>query len=156
MPLQYDEIHNDYNKLCIGSIDDFEISINEVSIGSRSFSKIGKVKINVYEKEGPVPHFHIEGDGFSCCVCIFDNMYFDHGIHTDTLNKSQCKQLDEFMRERSELDLTRTNWELCKLFWEASNVYFNDNIAMINRYRMMYGDRKQQPDYTDIKGYKKN
>ena len=155
MPLQYDEIHNEYNRSCIGAIDDFEI-INEAGIGKLSIQKIGKVKINVYANEGPVPHFHIEGDGFSCCVCIFDNMYFDHGIHTDTLNKSQCKQLDEFMRDKSEIDPIHTNWEMCKIAWEMNNISSNDNINIVNRYRMMYGDRKQQPDYTDIKGYKKN
>ena len=156
MPLQYDEIHNEYNRLCAGTIDNFEISINETNIERLSLNKIGYVRINVYEKEGPVPHFHIEGDGFSCCVCIFDNIYFDHGIHTDTLNKSQCKQLDEFMRDKSEIDPIHTNWEMCKILWEADNVQSNDNINIVNRYRMMYGDRKQQPDYTDIRGYKKN
>ena len=155
MPLQYDEIHNEYNRLCAGTIDNFEISINETNIERLSLNKIGYVRINVYEKEGPVPHFHIEGDGFSCCVCIFDNMYFDHGIHTDTLNKSQCKQLDEFMREISKMSNKLTNWEMCKILWESANV-ISSNINIVNRYRMMYGDRKRQPDYTDIRGYKKN
>ena len=154
MPLQYDEIHNIKNKLYIGEIDNFIISENKIA--ASSLKKIGNIKICVYGGEGPVPHFHIEGDGFNCCVCIFDNMYFDHGIHTDTLNKSQCKQLDEFMRERSKMNNKLTNWETCKLLWESANISSNDNIAMVNRYRMMYGDRKQQPDYTDIKGYKKN
>ena len=156
MPLQYDEIHNEYNRSCIGNIPDFELPLNEATITVQSISKVGKVKINVYANEGPVPHFHIEGDGFSCCVCIFDNMYFDHGIHTDTLNKSQCKQLDEFMKQPCESNVKLTNWEACKFAWEMNNISSNDNINIVNRYRMMYGDRKQQPDYTDIKGYKKN
>ena len=157
MPSQYEMIHNDKNRSTIGVIDNFISEITtEANVGRIGITKIGKVAINVYSGEGPVPHFHIEGKDFSCCVCIFDNRYFDHGIHQDILNTKQLKELDSFMRETSKNDPYRTNWELCKLFWEVNNVSNNSNIGIVLRYKLEYKNKTKQPDYTKLDGYKRN
>ena len=157
MPTYYDEIHNDKNRSTIGVIDNFISEVTtEAKVGRIGVTKIGKVAINVYAGEGPVPHFHIEGNDFSCCVCIFDNRYFDHGTHQDTLNRKQLKELDSFMREISKNDPYRTNWELCKLLWEVNNVSDNSNIGIVLRYNLEYKHKTKQPDYTKLNGYKRN
>ena len=157
MPSQYDMIHISKNKYTIGSIDDFVTNeIEEVTISTNEISKVGVVKISVYGGEGPVPHFHIEGKDFSCCVCIFDNRYFDHGIHQDILNTKQLKELDRFMRDKSSINEKLTNWEAAKFIWEAANIENNDDISMVLRYKLEYKNKTKQPDYTKIDGYKRN
>ena len=157
MPSQYEMIHNDKNRSTIGVIDNFISEITtEANVGRIGITKIGKVAINVYSGEGPVPHFHIEGKDFSCCVCIFDNRYFDHGIHQDTLNTKQLKELDSFMRDKSSLNEKLTNWEAAKFIWEAANIENNDDISMVLRYKLEYKNKTKQPDYTKLDGYKRN
>ena len=157
MPSQYEMIHNDKNRSTIGVIDNFISEITtEANVGRIGITKIGKVAINVYGGEGPVPHFHIEGKDFSCCVCIFDNRYFDHGIHQDILNTKQLKELDSFMRDKSSLNEKLTNWEAAKFIWEAANIENNDDISMVLRYNVEYKNKTKQPDYTKLDGYKRN
>ena len=157
MPSQYEMIHNDKNRSTIGVIDNFISEITtEANVGRIGITKIGKVAINVYCGEGPVPHFHIEGKDFSCCVCIFDNRYFDHGIHQDTLNTKQLKELDSFMRDKSSLNEKLTNWEAAKFIWEAANIENSDDDSMVFRYKLEYKNKTKQPDYTKIDGYRRN
>lgn len=153
----YKKIHTERDKSTIGVIDNFIFEITtESNNGSMGVTTIGKVAIIVYSDEGPVPHFHIEGNDFSCCVCIFDNRYFDHGIHQDILNRKQLKELDSFMREISKNDPYHTNWELCKLLWEVNNISDNSNIGVALRYKLLYKHKNKQPDYTKIDGYRRN
>lgn len=157
MPSQYEMIHNDKNRSTIGVIDNFISEITtEANVGRIGITKIGKVAINVYGGEGPVPHFHIEGKDFSCCVCIFDNRYFDHGIHQDILNTKQLKELDSFMRDKSSINEKLTNWEAAKFIWEAANIENNDDISMVLRYNVEYKNKTKQPDYTKLDGYRRN
>lgn len=157
MPTQYDIIHAERDRSTIGFIDNF---ISEVTTESNNrnmgVTTIGKVAIIVYGDEGPVPHFHIESKDFNCCVCIFNNKYFDHGIHQDTLNRKQLKELDSFMRNKCSLEEKITNWEAVKILWVASNVTGNSNFGITLRYKLIYKYKNKQPDYTKLKGYKRN
>ena len=64
-----------------------------------SIPKIGKCKIRLRSKEGPIPHFHIQeidGDLHSA-VCLHEAKYFIHGIWKDKLNNHQLKYLQKWL-----------------------------------------------------------
>ena len=44
-----------------------------------------------------MPHFHIISNdkSFECCICIFDNRFFNHGKHQGILTRKDWKILDE-------------------------------------------------------------
>lgn len=107
------------NEILIGEID-FSLNpiINETRVGI--IEKIKSAKVYVYENEGKIPHFHIIiPDVEQVCVCIFTAEYFSHGTKQGTLNSSQCKNLDSFMREKTKLKDYKgmTNWEVCRSLW---------------------------------------
>ena len=79
----------------IGEID-FSQSLNESEIGSKnsrfSIKKVGPCKIEVYNVEGQIPHFHISGISkkFNCCVRIYDAHFFlDFFVAPSPLTASQ-------------------------------------------------------------------
>ncbi len=139
----------------IGTIDFIEM-ISEQNITNPKFFPVfknsfkGKCTIEVYSREGnSIPHFHITStDGlFSCCICLFDNRFFNHGKHRDILAKKDWKILDDWMRKPNEKDNTKSNWEYAKYLWIQQNGYdYKLNKESI--------DDTSQPDYTEIKPYK--
>ena len=85
--------------------------------------KIGECKVEVYgPNEGQIPHFHIEGNNFNCCVRVYDNHFFQHGNHRDVLNSYQCRQLHEWLQQLNDKSLVPiTNWQTIVLSWEIAN-----------------------------------
>lgn len=139
----------------IGTIDFGEDLINEVNVEEKnrfpqfkkSFS--GKCTIEVYGKEGEhMPHFHIiaTDKSFECCICIFDNRFFNHGKHQDILARKDWKVLDDWMRKDNNKYMKNggNNWESIVKVWKL----LNDSNNKID------SDKTIQPDYTTIKPYK--
>lgn len=136
----------------IGTIN-FDENLNEVTIGdSKSSLRFknsfkGQCSIEIYDNEGiNMPHFHIVSSDkkFNCCICIFDNRFFNHGTHQSILHRKDWKILDEWMRKPNKDDKTVTNW-----------------IKMVDDWKQLYDpkgklnfDYDNQPDYTIIKPYK--
>ena len=139
----------------IGTIDFGENLLNEVNVEDKnkfprfkkSFS--GKCTIEVYGSEGEyMPHFHIISNdkSFECCICIFDNRFFNHGKHQGILARKDWKILDEWMskdnsRFKDKYNV-KSNWDAIVSMWKQLNGE-NINIKTI-----------EQPDYTTIKPYK--
>lgn len=139
----------------VGTIDFLEL-IYEQNIDSPKLfptfknSFKGKCVIEVYGREGnSIPHFHITSTDnlFSCCICLFENKFFVHGKHRDTLNKKDWKVLDTWLRQTNSKDNTKTNWEYAKFIWIQQN---SDNYRLNRKTINDY----EQPDYTIIKPYK--
>ena len=139
----------------IGTINFMEIfleqnidSVKYFPVFKNSFK--GKCIIEIYGDEGSfMPHFHItSNDGkFSCCVCLFDNMFFNHGTHQSILHKKDWKVLDEWMRKPNHKDPNITNWQFAKQLW----IYHNGSDYKNNK---DFVDDATQPDYATIKSYK--
>lgn len=136
----------DISKVNIGKINFNEISLKEDKVEKESkypnFPKIGEMVVEVYNLEGNnIPHFHINGQGKSICIQIYDNRYFKHGKHKDTFtNSKQEKYLDSWLRQRnSKYNNGKSNWEIIRDMWES-----------FTKFRLDI----PQPDYTTIKPYK--
>ena len=150
MAVYYLELRRIY---IIGEIDFSTNYLNEINIGDNKTSPTfpnsfnGKCKVEVYNDEGKyIPHFHITfiDKKLSCCIYIFENRFFTHGIHKDILNKKDWKTLDAWLRAKHNRYPYYTNWEYIVYTW---NMIYN-----------LSNDPKQlsQPDYTTIKPYKEN
>lgn len=133
----------------IGSID-FGFILNEEQVrsskgqGMLSFKKIGICEVWVYSGEGQIPHFHIVKDNGTeedCCVCIYSNTYFDHGIHIDKLNSTQLQQLNKWLNEINKSERSRSNWQQIVFLWEKNNpeCLFDQSLKV-----------SQQPDYSKM------
>lgn len=109
---------------------------------------IVKCKVEVYSEEGPIPHFHIVGVNtyFDCCVRIYDNHFFKHGIHKCFFNTKQCHQLYDWLkRTNDKIDPTKSNWHVIEQQW------------IVNNPRCLYpADKKciDMPDYRKMKDFK--
>lgn len=132
------------DNIIIGGIDFNNNNIIEIDIGNINLKKkVGLCKIEVRNdgNEGLTPHFHIYNDNFSCCLCIYEPKYFDHGIHQDILNNNQLKKLDSWFRKPYRKVSKITRWEFGEACWK-----FKSDEDMM-RFRIT--DR--QPNYKDIK-----
>lgn len=134
----------------IGELDFDILLINEVNIDKNKYfptfpnSFKGKCYIEIYGFEGEnIPHFHITSvDGkFSCCIQLFDNRFFTHGKHLDTLHKKDWEKLDSWLRLKNHINNDLTNWEYAKSIWM--------DLYNTEKYKS-----KIQPDYTTIESYK--
>jgi hypothetical protein len=147
------EGHNSEMIAYIGNIS-FSEDLNEQEVSSMNGkrfkpTKIGKCKIEVYNGEGSIPHFHIfnKDQSFQCCVRIYENNFFSHGNkYKDTLNKNQCKELDEWLKMPNKSAKGRlTNWEAIEFTWNFANP------------NCKYPDKKKcttQPDYASMTNFK--
>lgn len=141
----YNVIHSDVNARDIGTVIFYDFSINESTVASVKLRPI-YVDIRVYAGEGPVPHFHLvtKDRSFDCCICIFDNYYFNHGTHQSVLNSTQRKALNEFLSSINNESLHMTIWESIRYEWIVNNKYTDGRN----------GDYpKNQPDYTEIRPF---
>lgn len=134
----------------IGEID-FLDSINEAEVENKksrfNIKKIGHCKIEVYNGEGQIPHFHIIGINrtFNCCVRIYDAHFFSHGNkNRDTLNTQQCKGLNDWLSQINTKSLPSapvTNWQMIVYLWET----FNPDCIFPERLKVI-----EQPDYSTM------
>lgn len=134
----------------IGNIA-FSEPINEVEISriNNRFkpNHIGECKVEVYAGEGSIPHFHIVGvnTDFDCCVRIYDNHFFEHGIHRDTLNAKQCQQLHDWLKRTNDRLGNKSNWKTIVTTWEDNNP------------NCVYPANKKcsdMPDYSKMKNFR--
>lgn len=136
----------------IGTIElNFNILNEERTVGKNEFPKSVKKECTILVNgiEGDhIPHLHIEGEDFSCCIQLFDNRFFTHGIHKDKLHKSDWKIFDKWMRQPNKKYRDKSNWEIAVKFWNDANGkgYLNNKVPL---------KIDEQPDYTTILPYKK-
>lgn len=137
--------NNEIDIFHIGDID-LSISIAEQAVGMFNISPFGECKVDIYGKEGPIPHFHITHEdkkkkkSLSCCIKIFEPEYFVHGTHKGVLSNEQIKILDSWLQSPHRLDISRCNWEVIRDLWIIISSYMTPEL-----YRE-YKQRKQ-PNY---------
>lgn len=130
--------------LDFSKVDDY---ISEALVDKINIKKLGVIKVEVYNKEGPIPHFHLNGDNFKCCICIHKPMYFDHGKYHDKLPSYARKILNKWLSKATKDSPVLTNWELIKIFWKHENPDWD------NKYNIRIP--KKQPDYSNIENFEK-
>ena len=119
--------HQNAEKITIGTIE-FNDVIDEHQIqGNKRFNPngIGECIIEVYPREGSIPHFHIfsKDKKFDTCIRIYENFYFSHGgKYKDIFNSKQCKQLNDYLKQ----DYTKgpkiiSIWEAIIFCWYLLN-----------------------------------
>lgn len=153
--IEESKYHSNGNYHNIDIIGEFSIPESEVfseALISNNISYKNKslnYQIQVYDGEGPTPHFHIVRKPIKkadVCICIYEPRYFDHGTYTGTLNASELKVLDNFLRTcPPALDITY--WDVINLSWRRlnpENCLLYPNVLSTN----------VQPDYTNMKGFK--
>lgn len=122
------EGHIDPDVLTLGTIIFTDI-VNEKEIrginGRYNPKSIGECKIEVYDGEGDIPHFHLSNNdkSFESCICIYSANYFSHGgKYTDKLNSKQCKELDKWLKESAKVSIGNlTNWQTIIVLWDTMN-----------------------------------
>lgn len=121
--------------------------VDIILVGTINFiDTVGECKIEIYSGEGQIPHFHIKNKDrskgkFDCCIMVYSAEYFDHGTHTDKLTKSQCKQMNEFFKQKDTYNPNKTLWDAMVNYWNASN----PDCKFPN-----YKKVKSQPDYSKL------
>ena len=137
----------------IGSII-FSDILNEREVSNKinrySPKHIGECKIEVYNGEGTIPHFHIFNldKKFESCVRIYDANFFSHGgKYKGILNSSQCRELDSWLRKINAFDKTKTNWEYIESLWNN----YNPNCLYPTNLKTIL-----QPDYSTMNKFKED
>ena len=130
------------NSLVIGEIIFSENDINEMDVDevvALTEYGVGKIKldrahckIEVFDREGGDPHFHITGD-IKSAIGIYEPKYFLHGPYTDILSKKQKTELNDWMTKNEN-----KNWTTISDFWKSHN--FETVNAELYK-------RKTPPDY---------
>jgi hypothetical protein len=115
--------------------------LNELEIGYIPKLKV-TVKVNSIEGDN-IPHMHLTNTNGKDVICIkiFSAEFFPHGSKQGTLNKSEARSFDKFMREKNKKDVrNRTNWEIARDFWIENKTpnYTGPGYDAI------------QPDYTQL------
>lgn len=115
------------------------------------------LEISVWTNDsGTIPHIHITNNeprgkktSIDACVQLEKSAYFSHGTHTDTLNSSQRRALNDFMHAKPRNGLTATNYEYAVALWNDNN---SDTYVAMKR----DGNKVIVPDYTNIEPYMPN
>lgn len=137
---------NNVSQASIGTLELSNIGeefLAEMSPGSVPLSnRIGFCDIQVWNNEGPIPHFHIiskNNINWECCIEIFNAKYFKHGSKQGTLTTKQLKILNDWLKEPCYDDGIRADsrWDMIKYFWKAQG-----NPMKFVR------ENSTQPDYT--------
>ena len=115
-------------------------------------SGINGMILEVREDEGPfIPHFHLftkdarngsdkkSKKSIHTCIQLNEAVYFDHPGKEDTLNNTQLKELDTFLRKRHK------NFPQYTSLWEAMSDYWN---SLPNSKTKV--DFDKMPDYTNV------
>ena len=139
---EYDKIHCYENRITLAEIY-IEGYFEERVISDKYRSKkYGPCKIQMYDNEGPIPHFHIENKNksFRCCIKLTEPEYFDHGKNTGKLNTDDVKNLIKLLKQPADEGLDITLYEFMCALWNNS---YNKNKEKINHPYIM-------PDYTKL------
>lgn len=121
-------------------IDQEERYLMEMAnIGSIDNKLVAIIRMN---DPGNIPHFHIVdkatlGRDFHTCIKIETPEYFHHEGKEDVLNSKQRKNLNDFLKNKNELDVT--NWKYLVTTWNINNSNKNVDKDIV------------QPDYTKLK-----
>ena len=119
------------NKYLIGEIN-FDEPINEYSVESSgnlpSIKKVGKCRVEVYDDEGIIPHFHIIGGDKNFCICIHTNKYFSHNKekYSQFSSTTQKEQLNNWLKEKNvkfakSIGKSLTNYQAIVELWIQLN-----------------------------------
>lgn len=136
-----DKMDKFIGKKVIAEIE-FTETLEELHIKT-DLKKWGKCDIVVWGNEGTIPHFHIKSKttGKEACVCIFEPKYFNHESNHTTLGNKEKKELNEFLKSKS--DKSKTVWEEIRDSWDDNNgdkVYeHKDELT-----------KMKQPDYSKM------
>ena len=89
-------------------------------------SRLGTLEIWINSNEGPSAHFHLKNKGFEACILIYRPNYLHHKseARNGILNASQCKKLDEYLREvykTTDDGNTITRWDVVRTTWADFN-----------------------------------
>lgn len=119
--------------IAIINLDEYdEVAVDEIKEDQIQLPKLGSVKIYVYDKEGKnIPHIHLEGTNYRCCVTLYDANYFIHPGKEDTLNSRQIKALVKWFDEPGGVELDGvqlTNWQNCCYDYDRVNETTKFNI----------------------------
>lgn len=143
--------HQNAEKITIGTIEFNDVIAEQQVQGNKRFNPngIGECVIEVYPREGPIPHFHIfsRDKKFNTCIRIYENFYFSHGgKYKDIFNSKQCKQLNGYLKQ----DYTKgrvkiTIWDEIIFSWYILNpdCIYPDNKKSNN-----------QPHYENLSMFK--
>ena len=114
----------DYMDRAVIGIIDFStvdnVELSEQLVEPFKGRRVGACKVEVHGKEGHIPHFHVIGNSFECCICIYEPLYFNHGYKTDKLNSRELKELDIWLREKDDIFTAYTRWEIICYNWKTS------------------------------------
>ena len=143
--------HKNPEKITIATIDFNDVIAEQQVQGNKRFNPngIGECVIEVYPREGPIPHFHIcsKDKNFNSCIRIYENFYFSHGgKYKDIFNSKQCKQLNNYlMQDCTKEPKVMSVWESIIFCWN----FLNPNC--------IYPDNKKvntQPHYENLSMFK--
>lgn len=127
-----------------------EMSPGDINLANR----IGFCSIEVWPNEGLIPHFHIipkdpkVAKKWQCCICLYEPMYFNHGLKQGTLTDKQIRILDSWLREDyNARGIKGSRWSVLCMFWDAQG---NPQINVPPK-----GDNNiEQPKYTKMVKYR--
>ena len=105
---------------------------------------IGECKIEVYSREGDIPHFYVfnKNGSFDTCIKIYSAEYFHHEGHNGVFNSSKDrKELNKWLKKRNKILRNSTNWEIIVYMWESANPECSFPILQKTNI---------QPDYTKL------
>lgn len=105
---------------------------------------IGECKIYVYSNEGTIPHFHLIKDKFESCICIYESLYFNHGLKQSRLNSKQRKILNNWLDLPSIPNPKISNWDMLHIAWYGGN---GDKYIPKN---------PSKPNYTNMENMRSN
>lgn len=143
------------NKYIIGEIN-FNEPINEYSIEpeqrSPNIKKLGICKVEVYNDEGAIPHFHVIGGGKIFCICIHTNKYFSHkeGKYSQFSNATQKEQLNDWLKKKNVkftkgTDKTLTNYQAIVQLWtELNGNPYGFDFSVQPEYDIMWDEIKEK------------
>lgn len=117
-----------------------------------NISKLGTCNIEVYEKEGTIPHFHVIGGGKNFCICLHTNEYFSHNKnkYSQFSSADQKVQLNEWLKlPNTKLSknygMPLTNYQAAVETWIRLNGNpYNFNFSTQPEYDKMYKEIKEK------------
>lgn len=119
------ENNDDIKEFVIGEFNPDEEVLDELKLTNGSplrVDKIGLIAVSIYEGEGVVPHVHLNGNNFDCCICLHKAVYFSHGSkHQDVFTKQSQRDAFNTWMESINPEYQDTNFKVAKKLWGDLN-----------------------------------